>query len=214
MASAQCADAVRSSVEAGVPDAKESTVDDASNDLAEDVSLTPCRPLPACGKTASLPNTPHRASRVTATEHELDSALAGESPMPRQVQRLLEASLYMKLGKQVVQDEAGDSSDDEVIPTQLPQGSMSASKDVAASGGTSGRHVDVEPLSGKARATTREDGARLRNERAWVEKGASEVSTCLHWSRNLHMHVAITTLKHHRISRAGGPSTRPRQLNV
>eukprot|EP00965_Chrysotila_dentata_P022435 742952-Pleurochrysis_carterae.AAC.1 len=94
--------------------------------------------------------------------------------MPRHVQRLLEASLYMKLGEQVVQDEAGNRSDDEIIPTQLPQGPMSNSKDGAASGGTSGRHVHVEPLSSHARATTREDGARLRNERAWVEKGASE----------------------------------------
>eukprot|EP00965_Chrysotila_dentata_P056557 1876455-Pleurochrysis_carterae.AAC.1 len=60
----------------------------------------------------------------------------------------------MKLGKQAVQDEAGDSSDDKVIPTQLPQGPMSVSKDGAASGGTSSRHVHVEPLSGHARATT------------------------------------------------------------
>eukprot|EP00965_Chrysotila_dentata_P174129 5748463-Pleurochrysis_carterae.AAC.1 len=120
MASAQCADAVYSSGETAVPDAK------------EDVSLTSCRPLSACGKAASLLNTPQRASRVTATEHELDSALAGESSMPRHVQRLLEASLYMKLGKQVVQDEAGDSSDDEGMPNQLPKGPMSAPKECAA----------------------------------------------------------------------------------
>eukprot|EP00965_Chrysotila_dentata_P119055 3935805-Pleurochrysis_carterae.AAC.1 len=61
----------------------------------------------------------------------------------------------MKLGKHVVQDEAGDSSDDEVMPTQLPTGPMSAPKDGAASGVKSG-------------------GVRLQNERAWVEKGASE----------------------------------------
>eukprot|EP00965_Chrysotila_dentata_P045777 1521249-Pleurochrysis_carterae.AAC.1 len=94
--------------------------------------------------------------------------------MPRHVQWLLETSWYMKLGKQVVQDEAGDRSDDEVLPTQLPPGPMSAPKDGPASGVKSGRHVRVEPLSGHAPATSREDGVRLRNERAWVEKGASE----------------------------------------
>eukprot|EP00965_Chrysotila_dentata_P012081 396396-Pleurochrysis_carterae.AAC.1 len=100
--------------------------------------------------------------------------------MPQHVQRQLAASLYMKVGRGVVMDDCdgySSAGDDDVpampsttAPAAAPDAGVAANAAQAATGNCDGAQL---PAGNRAASTIL--AQRRRSERAWIEKGASEV---------------------------------------
>eukprot|EP00965_Chrysotila_dentata_P186822 6168197-Pleurochrysis_carterae.AAC.1 len=122
--------------------------------LGPDTTLPAEHPSPACLS--------ERVVFLPQSRNLKRAALAKNIPLPRNVQRMLESSLFMKMGKQVLVDETADSSDDDCAPVNARAATAAAASGAASAPAKSapsaaaadGRNVNVDSMSGSGSTAT------------------------------------------------------------